>query len=625
MSTKTFPAPVRGWIENENLAANQGLGCSVLENGFPLTSTVRMRGGALTHNFIGESVQSLLPWRSGSTNRLFATGANGLYDLADPNGTEEPINPALEVWPGETEVWPGATELWFGYDPGESGLVPITALVPGFGGAFSYVQMDTGGSTPFLVAANGVNPMIYYDGTDWNPINGVAVNHIPFDALTADFIIGQTVTGGASGATAVIIAVIKDDATTGKIKVGAISGGPFQDNEALTSATGAATASAASSAASAVVITNITTSAISHVWVHAERLFMVQGGTMKAWYLPVDAIGGAALAINLGGVFKEGGSLLFGATWSADSGSGLGDRCVFVSTEGEVAVYAGINPASANTWEKVGLYNIGRPISTQVVKAGGDLLIATTDGIVPLSAVTQKDPAALSMAAVSYPIEPAWRRVTESIGTTRVQMLKWATEGMLIVGYPHRGPKETHVANVQTGAWARWTNHNVQCMALHNDRAYFGDSEGYIMQFEGSGSDRGTPYTMRLSGLPDHLKSPGAYKTAEMARATFRALAPFVAKLSVATDYRREFPTPPNADTTQTAAALWDVGLWDVSKWDDGPDSEARQTATTKWRSINRSGHAMGPQVQITSGAARKPDVELVSVDLLYNVGEVVV
>ena len=30
-----FPAPVRGWIENENLALNRGVGASVLENWFP--------------------------------------------------------------------------------------------------------------------------------------------------------------------------------------------------------------------------------------------------------------------------------------------------------------------------------------------------------------------------------------------------------------------------------------------------------------------------------------------------------------------------------------------------------------------------------------------------------------
>jgi hypothetical protein len=93
----------------------------------------------------------------------------------------------------------------------------------------------------------------------------------------------------------------------------------------------------------------------------------------------------------------------------------------------------------------------------------------------------------------------------------------------------------------------------------------------------------------------------------------------------VAVDYQRGFPAPPNAALNVDAAALWDVGVWDVSRWDDAPDSEARETRTTRWRSIGRSGSAIAGQVQITCASARIPDAELVAFDVLFEVGAAVV
>jgi hypothetical protein len=202
-------------------------------------------------------------------------------------------------------------------------------------------------------------------------------------------------------------------------------------------------------------------------------------------------------------------------------------------------------------------------------------------------------------------------------------MLK-TPDGMLIVGYPHR-TNEAHIANVNTGAWARWTGHDIQAMVQHNGKAYFGSSTGYVSQIEGAGADLGQTYVCRLSMLPDPMGSPGRYKHMEMGRATFRALIPFKAKISVARSYSRDFPSPPSVEPDATVAALWDVGVWDVSRWDDSPDSEQRDTRTTKWRSLNRAAESFGAQVQITCSGQRLPDAELVSFDVLFKVGNPVV
>ena len=74
-------------------------------------------------------------------------------------------------------------------------------------------------------------------------------------------------------------------------------------------------------------ITGVASASLSHVWVFKNRLFFIEKDTMNAWCLAIDAIGGAATKISLSGVFKKGGSLLFGETWSIDAGDGLGERC----------------------------------------------------------------------------------------------------------------------------------------------------------------------------------------------------------------------------------------------------------------------------------------------------------
>ncbi|TIR78102.1 MAG: hypothetical protein E5X19_32465, partial [Mesorhizobium sp.] len=75
---------------------------------------------------------------------------------------------------------------------------------------------------------------------------------------------------------------------------------------------------------------------LSFVWTYRSREFFIEKNTLTAWFLPVDAISGAASDFSLAGVFQKGGSLLCGGTWSLDAGDGVDDKCVFISTKGEV-------------------------------------------------------------------------------------------------------------------------------------------------------------------------------------------------------------------------------------------------------------------------------------------------
>lgn len=379
---------------------------------------------------------------------------------------------------------------------------------------------------------------------------------------------------------------------------------------------------AAINGASSPAITGVATSDLSFAWSFASRLFFVEKNTMTAWYLPVDSISGAASSFSLAGIFKKGGSLLFGATWSLDAGDGMDDKCVFVSTEGEVAIYEGTNPASASDWRKAGVFHISRPLGRNAtIHAGGDLLVATELGVIPLSEAINKDAAALSLGAVSKPIEPHWRKMVNERTGQNWECLKWSENNMMVVSLPDIGPSEGSclVVNLHTGAWSRFTGWDTQCLGQYGKTGFFGTSDGLVMSMETGGTDDGANYTCRLLGQHEGLSAPGYQKTAHQIRATFSVGTPINPKVSALTDHSETLSPAPNSPANFTADT-WDVGLWDAAIWDAGVLVEQ----SSSWRSVGRTGYTIAPEVQLTFGVDPTPIVEIVSIELTYSVGALV-
>jgi hypothetical protein len=258
------------------------------------------------------------------------------------------------------------------------------------------------------------------------------------------------------------------------------------------------------------------------------------------------------------------------------------------------------------------------------MQAGGDLLIATEDGIIPLSEAIRKDAAALSLSAVSRNIEPEWRREVQSRLGLPFEIIKWPLNAMMIVSLPPTTPQvadECLVCNLQTGAWCKFTGWQTRCMAMFGDRGFFGTNAGTIHEMEIGGSDDGVPYSLTYVGAFDHMDTPGLTKTVTMARATFRSSGPIVPRISCSTNYAIRLPAAP-ASPADYVQATWDAALWDEATWD-----AASPTATfqTSWTGIGVTGYAIAPQVQLTFGITPIPQCELVTFDLVHEDGGFVV
>lgn len=499
----SFIAPILGLKLFDGLAAVPDGGAIVLDNCFPLKTTVRARGGCVLRNTgITGEVRQIGNYTSGTAKKAFAVAGDAtcsIYDVSSAGPVGSPL---------------------------VSGLVATE---------WSFTQFTTSGGQ-YLIACGAGNTRRVYDGSTWG---------------------------------------------------------------------------------TAPAITGVDPTKLSQAWTHANRMFFVEKGSMRAWYLPVDAIGGAAVKMELGGEFPRGGALFAGATWTTDAGaSGLRSQCVFVSTEGDIAVYEGIDPAS---WTKTGTYQVAKPCGINCfMKTGGDLAILTEDGLIAMSQVIALDRAALANESVSKDIWPLWRDRVARTDTSKWGICRRDYAGMAIIYVPKNEsePAYQFVVNLQSGAWARWFGWDATCFATVGDELIFGASDGGVFTAESGGSDAGAPYTWSWIGP---YKTDGArFVSANLARAVLRAKEDYPPQLNILFDYSPTLPTAPQPGALQ-AGALWDTAVWDEFLWGRAEETRA------PWQSCSGVGSSFAPCFQMSFGSDETPAAELIRMDVVMDAGGVVV
>ena len=82
-------------------------------------------------------------------------------------------------------------------------------------------------------------------------------------------------------------------------------------------------------------ITNVTSANLIQVTSHMRRLWFVEKNTTKVWYLPTDAISGAATALDVGSMLTYGSYVIATATWTVDGGNGPNALFVILSNKGK--------------------------------------------------------------------------------------------------------------------------------------------------------------------------------------------------------------------------------------------------------------------------------------------------
>lgn len=314
-------------------------------------------------------------------------------------------------------------------------------------------------------------------------------------------------------------------------------------------------------------LTGVTSADVINVNVHKKRLWMVVKDSTTAYYLATDAIAGAATAFALGANFTRGGYLMAMATWTRDGGSGSDDYAVFISSEGQCALYRGTDPASASTWSLVGVFDVPAPIGRRCfVKYGADVALITIQGVFPLSQLLAVDQSQVKRVALSDTITSAisaqaklyksnfgWEACVYPKGTRLIVNIP-TSENVSSVQY---------VMNTLTGAWCEFEhNHSANCWIVYRDDLYFGANEGCVYKADVGSADIDAPISAVGQSAYGSMGT-ASIKHWKMIKALITAGGSSRPSIGVSTDFQE-------TDTLfqSSAAVVSTGGVWDVSRWD---------------------------------------------------------
>lgn len=349
-----------------------------------------------------------------------------------------------------------------------------------------------------------------------------------------------------------------------------------------------------------------------NIFQHKERVWLVEKNTLNLWYLPSQAITGVATKLPLGGVFERGGQIVAGGTFSInDSGDGMDDVLVAVTDNGEAAVYMGTNPAT--DFALVGRYDVGDPMGARcLVKLGGDLIILTTSGAVPMRTMLREDRAKADEVAVTAKIQELFNSATRSYKANfGWQGFVYPKSRWAIFNVPEvEGTRvRQYIQNIIKGSWCRFTNMNGNCWGLLNDELYFGGAAGVVYKADTGTTDNAGQIEWDLKTAFNACGSKGQNKF-------FTGLRPLLLNTGTAAllaginvDYN---DTPPSGTIAASAGniALWGSGLWGSQNWG------GFGLLVRKWLTVGQIGTTVAARLK---GAASGISVQINGFDVLYQ------
>ena len=492
----SFPAPVKGWNAQDTIASMKPGDAYLLDNWIPRPGYAELRRG-FAEQVVGfaSSVESLLPYRAGSSEKMFAASGAAIYDTTTYGSLGASVVSGLSNARWQSVNFANDAGVW-------------------------------------LFAVNGADTPRTYNGTSW-------------------------------GTSAI-------SATVGSI--------------------------------------SMTGAVIINVMVHKRRLFLQEANSLRVWYLAADAISGTPGLLDLGPVFREGGNLVGMGVWSAAGGvDNPIAAAVFVTDQGEAAVYVGNDPSDADAWSLDGVYSIGKPLGSRAVfQTASDLVIITHDGAVPMSLAKQADRSSQKSRAVTSRIQNAFSLAAATHGEKfGWEAVLYPAGQLAIINVPvvENGMAKQFVQNTQTGAWCQFVGISAACWAYVNGNIYFGGVDGAgvkgVFRWDTGGSDNGTAIQGDAILAFDGCGMPNQMKNFTEMRPILRASSSLRHYVDVLVDYRVIEPTNiPDVGTTSSDGS-WGSGLWGMATW------TSSRPLQLNWTTVGGIGRVAAPRIRVISNPER--------------------
>lgn len=368
--------------------------------------------------------------------------------------------------------------------------------------------------------------------------------------------------------------------------------------------------------ASAIAITGVTTTSLSNITLFKNRVWFIEKNTLKAWYLPTSSVGGAAQVLDLSSVAKYGGHLVDLDTWTIDSGYGVDDNLVFMTSNGEVIVYRGTDPSSAATWALSGVWKLGSPIGTRaMLKWAGDLLILTYDGLLPLAQSLQSsrlDP----RVALSNKIQGAIAQATSAYGGNHTsvgwQITYSAKNNAVWINVPvAEGQQEQYVMNTITTSWCKFTGWAANCWEIYQDEPYFGGNGFVGLAWNESYQDNASNIQTNALQAFNYFDSRGVKKYFTRGRPSLFTNGQPQIFLGMNVDFQVS-DTSASLSYSGTSSGTWGFGTWGSSTWG------ASLGVQNNWQGITGIGYCGALQFKSASSGIQ---IEWAATDVVFQTG----
>lgn len=315
----------------------------------------------------------------------------------------------------------------------------------------------------------------------------------------------------------------------------------------------------------------LTSSDIINLAVHNRRLWLIEKNSGNAFYFDINAASGTVFRFPLGGYMSKGGFLLAAYTWTMDGGDGTDDRIAFITSEGQVIIYVGTDPATIpSTFQLQGVYALPRPIGRKCgYKLGGDVYLLTEGGVFSLASLT-KGKAVTPDLAVSDLIRPEISAATQLYNANRGwQIMGLLSRNILLVNVPTTEASKAYQYGMNTISQGWWKNTGWDALCFEEfDNKLFAGFFDKVGQAWNGALDFSTNVTGYGRSHYDYLGERTRYKNWTLFRPIVRTAGSVSVTLRLDVDFSQGSDYGPTLFGVN-GGAVFDSALWDGATWAD--------------------------------------------------------
>lgn len=353
---------------------------------------------------------------------------------------------------------------------------------------------------------------------------------------------------------------------------------------------------------------------LDKVVAHQNRLWFANSQDLAVYYLPLQVTTGTMSVLPLNAYFRRGGYVRAIYTWTLDGGAGLNAMLVVFSSNGEAAIYQGIDPgATDGSWRLVGVYRFDAPMAPgSVSNYGGELYVLISTGLVPMSTLlkAEQDNLGTSDQNIIQEFSDVSNAFRYAFGWGVI--INSQTNHAICNLPVGNGQYEQLVRFMPNPIWSKWVNVPSRCWGWIDNRAYFGSEDGRICRtgFDYLNDDGDSiDVDVRFAWSSFKSVAKKQFKLIRLYMMTDSVPDLFV---DVEVDYQTSVPTDRPDPTFASTAAEWNLATWDVDGW--AIDAVPRQD----WQGITGLGRVGAPRIRASFSGST---FAITGADIIYEEG----